>query len=908
MRPGDPQLSRRNVLSVALLGSGPGSPPSIGPFFSRSARRLGWDLVGVAGSDSSAPGLVEARKNGLNVFSDVQGLLHLSGLDLLVVCNPSPDLLARLDRDRPERIGLMDFHAAMQLLDRDAKSGPDGIPEPKALLNRLSDPICIIGPGYEIQLVNPAFAALFAGPGKPGVTGRTCYDVFHDRSTPCAAHECPLEQGPASTGGTGFREYQHRDHGVERHFEAAFRPIPGPTGKAVRFLVSMRDVTARKGLETELERSRTRYRQLFEHAREGIALVEPHGRIQECNPSLCHMLGFPRNELLARNVWELARDVSRTILRNHLQDLQLMGSVAVEMDFIRRGDRPLPVETDIIWLPDEDVFLLMIRDISVRKRLEASRKLYSETLEAQVEERTRELRESQQQTMRQKQYAEGIIQGTPLAVLVLDRAHRITFWNRACESLTGFAGEEMLGTNRQWEPFYSEPRPTLADLIIDDDREAIQRLYAPYKLRKSPFVEGAWEAEAFFPHLGEEGAHIFFTAAPIRDEQGEIQGAIVTFQDVSERVEMTREIERREAFVQNLVHNSIDGIIATNPEGTIIIFNRGASRILGYEPEEIVGRLSYQDILPKGTTRNVLRAFYGDRYGPPGKLIHMESELLNQDEEAIPVRLSGTLLYEDGKETGSVVFVQDLREIQRLQREKQQAERMAAVGRTVAGLAHYIKNILNGLRGGGYVINSAIEKGDLSLIAQGWNMVERNVDQISTIVLDMLTYSTDRNPRYEEVDPNELVEEVLKLVEERAKAANVQLQKDLTPGLPRVAMDRTGIHRALLNLVSNAIDACTLEGIMESNGIVRVRTDRPEGWGVRFEVRDNGTGIQQETQEKLFSDFFTTKGYKGTGLGLPVTQKVVNEHGGELTFESEPDQGTTFTLLLPDRNQARQTG
>jgi signal transduction histidine kinase len=114
-------------------------------------------------------------------------------------------------------------------------------------------------------------------------------------------------------------------------------------------------------------------------------------------------------------------------------------------------------------------------------------------------------------------------------------------------------------------------------------------------------------------------------------------------------------------------------------------------------------------------------------------------------------------------------------------------------------------------------------------------------------------------------------------------------------------MDRTGIHRALLNLVSNAIDACTLEGIMESNGAVHVRTDRPEEWGVRFEVQDNGTGIQQETRDRLFSDFFTTKGYKGTGLGLPVTHKVVKEHGGEITFESEPNQGTTFTLLLPDR-------
>ena len=226
---------------------------------------------------------------------------------------------------------------------------------------------------------------------------------------------------------------------------------------------------------------------------------------------------------------------------------------------------------------------------------------------------------------------------------------------------------------------------------------------------------------------------------------------------------------------------------------------------------------------------------------------------------------------------------------------------MAAVGKTVAGLAHYIKNILNGLKGGGYVINSAIAKGDLDLTKKGWDMVERNIDQIAAIVLDMLTYSTKREPRYEQVDPNGLADEILSLVEDRARLSNVCLESELTPDLPPVSMDRTGIHRALLNLVTNAIDACTLEGIMEGRGVVRVRTDRPAGWGVRFEVRDNGTGMEQDTQERLFRDFYTTKGYKGTGLGLPVTAKVVREHGGELTFESEPGKGTTFTLLLPDR-------
>jgi signal transduction histidine kinase len=277
----------------------------------------------------------------------------------------------------------------------------------------------------------------------------------------------------------------------------------------------------------------------------------------------------------------------------------------------------------------------------------------------------------------------------------------------------------------------------------------------------------------------------------------------------------------------------------------------------------------------------------------------MEGTLLNKANEEIPVRLSGTLIYEQQQEVGSVVFIQDLREIHRLQQEKEHAERMAAIGRTVAGVAHYIKNILTGLQGGSYVINSAMSRKDLELVEKGWDMVERNIDQIAHIVTDMLIYSTERTPDYKMVDPNELITEVLELMEVRARTAGVTVIRDLQPGLRMVNMDKTGIHRCLLNLIGNAIDACTLEGLMNGKGIVTVKTDSPDGRGVRYRVSDNGKGMDVETQQRLFTDFFTTKGYKGTGLGLPVTKKIIEEHGGELSFKSRVGQGTTFTLILP---------
>jgi len=513
---------------------------------------------------------------------------------------------------------------------------------------------------------------------------------------------------------------------------------------------------------------------------------------------------------------------------------------------------------------------------------------------------TRELQASEEETQKQKRTAEGIIYGSPIPMFVLDKDHKITYWNRAVETLTGFSSEEMIGTDGQWKPFYPNKRPILADLIIDDDIKSIKTLYRDIHVRKSPVVEGAYEAQHFFPHLGKKGTDLYLNVAPIKDDSGNIQAAIITYQDFTERERMLREIERRGIFVQNLIQNSIDGIIATDSRGKIVIFNRGAVEILGFRPEEIMGRMTYPEILTQETGSAVRDAFYGNQYGPPGKIINMQAKLLNRANEEIPVRLSGTLLYEDETDVGSVVFIQDLREVHRLQKEKEQAERMAAIGRTVAGVAHYIKNILTGLKGGSYVINSALSRKDLELTQKGWDMVEKNIDQIGHIVTDMLIYSSERKPDYRKVDPNELLIEVLDLMEEKARTSGVTIVRELQAGLGAVNMDKTGVHRCLLNLIGNAIDACTLEGIMNGKGIVTVKTDSPAGWGIRFRVSDNGTGMDEDTQKRLFSDFFTTKGYKGSGLGLPVTEKIAREHGGNLTFESLPGRGTTFSLMLPE--------
>lgn len=230
-----------------------------------------------------------------------------------------------------------------------------------------------------------------------------------------------------------------------------------------------------------------------------------------------------------------------------------------------------------------------------------------------------------------------------------------------------------------------------------------------------------------------------------------------------------------------------------------------------------------------------------------------------------------------------------------------EAERLAAVGQTVAGLAHAIKNITAGLTGGMYVLEKGIELENRSYLSQGWQMIKGNVEKIKAMAVDLLNYAKEREPEYQLRDPNEPAREVYDLMLSHATGIGVALKFAPAQSLPHAWFDREGIHRVLLNLVTNAIDACADISCAPKRGEVCLRTLKPEGWAVEYQVRDNGCGMDEETRKKIFHIFFSTKGSRGTGLGLMITKKIVDEHGGVIDCSSEKGKGTVFTVRLPEK-------
>jgi signal transduction histidine kinase len=224
------------------------------------------------------------------------------------------------------------------------------------------------------------------------------------------------------------------------------------------------------------------------------------------------------------------------------------------------------------------------------------------------------------------------------------------------------------------------------------------------------------------------------------------------------------------------------------------------------------------------------------------------------------------------------------------------AERLAAVGQTIAMLSHHIKNILQGIRGGSYLIELGLDEDDKEVMKKGWTIVEKNQGRISNLVMDMLTFSKEREPEMVASDLNELAGDIVELMRSRADETDVKLTLQLADDMPALMFDPEGIHRAVLNVVTNAIDAC--ETIENASVEVSTRYLSDENL-VRVSVQDNGSGIEPEQLQKLFILFVSTKGARGTGLGLHVSQKICREHGGRILVESQPDAGSHFILEIP---------
>ncbi|MFC1545519.1 PAS domain-containing sensor histidine kinase [Gemmatimonadota bacterium] len=365
----------------------------------------------------------------------------------------------------------------------------------------------------------------------------------------------------------------------------------------------------------------------------------------------------------------------------------------------------------------------------------------------------------------------------------------------------------------------------------------------------------------------------------------------------SELSDTLSELMDTKEYLQSIVENSADLIITVGPDGLIKTFNVGAELALGYRREEVIGKsieMLFAD--PRDRAKAIEQMRSGDH------VVNYMTRFVTKDGEIRRVMNTlSRLRAADGTPIGTMGISKDITEELRLQVQLLRSKRLAALGQALTGIQHSIKNMLNVMKGGSYMVKLGLAKEDMPLVTEGWEMVRKGIDDMTDMSMSMLDFAKTRQLKLKPVDLAELVAKVHELSRIRLADLGIGIELEVAPDLPRVICDSEGIQSVIMDLLSNAMDACAWKDYPENERpLLVLRALRAEQDGrIEIQVEDNGEGMPEEVKERIFLPFFSTKEKKGTGMGLAVVNRIVEAHEGETIVESVPGEGTTFSVSLP---------
>jgi PAS domain S-box-containing protein len=525
--------------------------------------------------------------------------------------------------------------------------------------------------------------------------------------------------------------------------------------------------------------------------------------------------------------------------------------------------------------------------------------------ERQVQERLRERETWQEKLILEKKTIEGIIEGSPIPTFVLNREHRIILWNRACTELTGFTAAEMIGTEKQYMPFYNEKRPVIADLILERDFESIEKYYGSKKVRKSPTVHGAYEARDFYRNLGGKSRHLYFLAAPIYDDKGGILAAIETIQDVSKEEEMSQalreyaetlrnrlqenihlreEIESLYSYLQSIVDSLPDRLFVLSSDGTIHYMSGDVKNGIGMARQG-QGKHFLEIVAPE------VREFMKARWEDAQRGIFKPCEISVKAKDGT----RRTLLISAGLVRGSdrfVILQRDITALKELEEKFYESQKMAAVGQLSAGIAHEVRNPLSSIKMSLQILEKRMRPSGNDL--KRFEIALREVEHLEKLVSDVLIFAKPALPKKEMADIRKVLGQAMELAEKGIGDKDIQVRVSYEESLPLLPVDVSMLEQAFLNLLLNAVDAMDAGGILT----VSAQVAREEMPMVEVEITDNGCGIDAQDRPHLFNPFFTRKKY-GTGLGLTQVKKIIDLHRGIVDIFSDKGEGTRVRMRFP---------
>jgi len=356
----------------------------------------------------------------------------------------------------------------------------------------------------------------------------------------------------------------------------------------------------------------------------------------------------------------------------------------------------------------------------------------------------------------------------------------------------------------------------------------------------------------------------------------------------------SEELSKTYDFQRNLIEGSIDGIVATDKDGNIVLFNEGAERVFGYASEEVIHTMELADLYPPGQAEKVEGALYDSGHGGPGKLANYETTILNKQGQRISVWLSASVIYTKEDPVGTVSFLRDLTERKRLEKKVLESERLATVGQGIAYISHEIKNPLMLIGGFAQQILRKIDQVDKN--REKLEIIVKEVKRLEQFLSEVTDITKPSKPQKTMTSVNSVVEEIHSLLQQELKTHQVELHKSLDNGIPEVSLDPKQIKQVLINVMQNAIES------MPEGGHLFVTTKLKEN-GFTLSIRDTGKGIAPQDVDTVFEPFMTTR-KEGTGLGLTICRKIIEDHEGEISIESKLGSGTVCNIVLPVQTAA----
>jgi two-component system, NtrC family, sensor kinase len=353
------------------------------------------------------------------------------------------------------------------------------------------------------------------------------------------------------------------------------------------------------------------------------------------------------------------------------------------------------------------------------------------------------------------------------------------------------------------------------------------------------------------------------------------------------------ELERAYQFRENIIENSPDAIVCVRKGGEIIIFNSAAEKLLNYRKSEVIGRMNISKVYPPGVAMQIMKDLRSPDYGGQGFVQKREVNLLDRDGNPIPVYISAAIIYEEGREAGSMGVFTDLRDRKELEKQLLRSEKLSSLGKLSAGIAHEINQPLTGVLTFAHLLKKKFQKDDET--RRDLEIIIRETTRIKGIVQGILDFSRETPMHMHPKKVSDVIERTLQIIVRQQRFVGVELNKEYDPSLPEVVMDENLMEQVFMNIILNAVDA------MSGKGVLTIRTHKAGKW-VEIGFEDTGAGIPEEIVDKIFDPFFTTKDSSegtGMGLGLAVSYGIVKNHRGDIQVSGRPGRGSIFTVRLP---------